>query len=105
VEAVLQECKTEVRVMNYRLQFSPLFGTPQPQQEPQLDLPVRERREGPTLKWEDADIFHSWLVYDSDSEAEGSRSRINWNAVLGHTLAVAVSLTIWIGVALMVASR
>jgi hypothetical protein len=94
-------------MMNRRLQFSPIFGTQQPQQDPAANLPLRERWEGPAAKWENAEVFRSWLVYDSDLEAEHSSSKghFNWNAVLGLALAVAVSVTFWVGVVLMVANR
>jgi hypothetical protein len=95
----------EVRTMNYRLQLSPIFGTRRPQQQLELDLPLRERWEGPAAKWVDAEVFRSWLVYDSDLEAGRSTGRLNWNMVLGLALAVAVSITFWVGVGLMVAIR
>jgi hypothetical protein len=92
-------------MMNYRLQFSPIFGTQQPRQDPAANLPLRERRKRPATKWDDAEVFRSWLVYDSDLEAERSEGHFNWNAVLGLALAVAVSVTFWVGVVLMVANR
>jgi hypothetical protein len=92
-------------MMNYRLQFSPIFGTQQPEQQPALDLPLRKRWESPAAKWENAEVFRSWLVYDSDLEAERSKGHFNWNAVLGLALATAVSVTFWVGVVLMVANR
>ena len=85
--------------MNYRLQFSPISGT----RESQIDLPSRERWESAPTNWEDATLFRSWLVYDSDVEPNRTRGRINWNVVLGLALAVVVSVSFWAGVGRMIA--
>lgn len=87
--------------MNYRVQLSPLFGT----QEPRQDLPLCEGWQSQTTKWEDAEIFRSWLVYEADLEARSTPGRVHWNMMLGLALAVVVSVTFWIGVGLTIANR
>ena len=85
--------------MNYRLQLSPISGT----RESQLDLSSRERWEGPVANSQDANVFRSWLVYESDVETVRSAGRVNWNTVLGLALAVVVSVSFWVGVGIIVA--
>jgi len=85
--------------MNHRLQLSPISGT----RESQLDLPPRERWEGPVANSQDANVFRSWLVYESDVETVRSAGRVNWNTVLGLALAVVVSVSFWVGVGIIVA--
>jgi len=87
-------------MMNYRLQLSPISGT----RESHVDLPSRERGEGPPPNSEDANVLRSWLVYDSDLEPVRGGSRSNWNTVLGLALAVGVSVGFWVGVGIMMAS-
>jgi hypothetical protein len=87
-------------MMNYRLQLSPISGT----RESHVDLPSRERGEGPPPNSEDASVFRSWLVFDSDLEPVRGGSRGNWNTVLGLALAVVVSVSFWVGVGIMMAS-
>jgi hypothetical protein len=89
--------------MNYRLQLSPIFGSQQRRQQLELNLPLRERGQGPAAKWEHAELFRSWLVYDSDLGA--GRTKSHWNKVLGLGLALAVSMTFWVGVGLMLAEH
>jgi len=88
---------SEVRMMKYRLQLSPISGT----RESHTDLPSRERWVSPFTNSEDARFFRSWLVYDSDLEGENTHG-IRWNMILGLALAVIVSATIWLGVGLMI---
>jgi hypothetical protein len=101
VAADLQGCNTEVRMMNYRLQLSPISST----QDSNLDVPSRESEEGPATRWEDANFFRSWFIYDSDLDSVPTKSRIRWGVVLGLALAVVVSVTFWVGFGLMIASR
>ena len=88
-----------------RLQLSPIFGTQQPQEQSELDLPLSERWEGPAAKWENADVFRSWMVYDSELETGCTKGRVNWNTVFGLFLALSVSVTFWVGLGLMIANR
>jgi hypothetical protein len=87
--------------MNYRLQLSPIFGT----QDSHLDVPSRESQEGPATRWEDAEFFRSWLVYDSDLDSASTKGRGNGPMVLGLALTVIVSVIFWVGLGLMIASR
>jgi hypothetical protein len=87
--------------MNYRLQLSPISGA----RDSQIDLPPRKRPESSATKWEDAEFFRSWLVYDSDLDSASTKGRVNGPMVLGLALAVLVSVTFWIGLGLMIASR
>jgi hypothetical protein len=86
--------------MNYRLQLSPISGA----HESPIDLRPRERPEGST-RGEDAEFFRSWLVYDSDLNSARAKGRVRWNMFLGLALAVLVSVTFWVGLGLMIASR
>ena len=83
-----------------RLQLSPIFGT----RQPQMDLTLRERPETPITKLEQAKVFRSWLVYDSAPEPRRENYRPNWNLVTGLTLAIAVSIGCWVGIAYALAS-
>jgi hypothetical protein len=78
--------------MNYRLQLSPVFDV----RESQIDLPFNERAEGHSKNWQDAEFLRSWLVYDSDLQSY--RRGLNWNAILGLSLAVSVSVAAWTGI-------
>jgi len=49
--------------------------------------------------WEEV---NSWLGYDSQIRPGLELPRVNWNALLGFTLAVAVSAGIWFGVGLLI---
>jgi hypothetical protein len=85
-------------MMNYRLQLSPISGTRQTGVGVHPGKPSGTLPENP----EDARFFRSWLVYDSDLES-GTQACINWNTVLGITLAITVSVGFWVGAALMIA--
>jgi len=83
--------------MNYRLQFPPISGI----RESQVGHASQERQASPRTIWEDAKLYRSWAVYDSDMEPQ--RAGINWNMVLGVGLALAVSVGFWVAVGTMVA--
>lgn len=83
-----------------RLQLSPIFGT----RQSQMDLPLGERLDVPIANFEQAKIFRSRLIYDSAAEARREDYRPNWNMVTGLTLAVAVSIGCWVGIAYALAS-
>jgi hypothetical protein len=82
--------------MKYRLQFSPISGTRESHAD-QLSL-----QPSPFANSRDANFFRSWLVYDSDLEAEDAPDRLHGNMVLGLSLAVMISATFWVGVGLMI---
>jgi hypothetical protein len=86
--------------MNYRLQLSPISGV----RESQIEFPFAEavNLESQPAKWQDAEFLRSWLVYDSEG-AEGNRRTYNWNALLGLSLAVSVSVACWIGLGITLA--
>jgi hypothetical protein len=50
----------------------------------------------------DMEFLHSWSVYDSKVRPGLELPRVNWNAVLGLTLATVVSAGVWAGVGLMI---
>ena len=91
----LQQSHSEVRMMNYRLQLSPISSTHD-------SMPLRQRWSVPAANWEDAKFFRSWLVYDSGLEPNRTPG-ITWNSVLGLALAIAVSACFWAGIGLMIA--
>jgi hypothetical protein len=88
--------------MNYRVHLSPIFGTPEPQQQQRFN---HERWEDLAVKWDEDEAFRSWLVYDSDAESKYAQRRLNWNMLLGLGLAVSVSMSFWIGLGLVIANR
>lgn len=79
--------------MNYPLQLSLISGT-------YASVPSGEQWDTPSTNWEDVKFFRSWLVYESDPEANHSQ-RIN--PVLGLALAVFVSATFWAGLGFTIA--
>ncbi|HVI10015.1 MAG TPA: hypothetical protein VND65_17135 [Candidatus Binatia bacterium] len=52
----------------------------------------------------DMQFLRSWLVYDSIMEGNAPPRRLNWHAVLGLSLATAVSASIWAGIGYALAS-
>ena len=52
--------------------------------------------------WRDMEFLHSWSVYDSKVRPGLELPRVNWNAVLGLTLATVVSAGVWAGIGLMI---
>ncbi len=49
-------------------------------------------------------FWRSWLEYDSKQpNQESSRSRLNWNVVLGLAAVVGISAGFWTGVGLLIA--
>jgi len=99
VAGELQGCFAEVRMMNYRLQLSPISGA----HESQLHLPSSELSEAPVNNWQDAMFFRSWVVYDSDFGSGRTERRGKWNMVLGLALAGVVSAAFWVGLGLTIA--
>jgi hypothetical protein len=92
--------RSEVRMMNYKLQFSPISSTG----ESHVSGPLQERWGTPFSNWEDAKFFRSWLVFDSfDLEIARNRGRFNWNLLLGMVLVLGISVSFWTGVGVMVA--
>jgi hypothetical protein len=56
------------------------------------------------LESRQADLLGSWLLSDSMLRSDSWTQRINWRAVFGLSLATAVSIGIWTGVAMAVVS-
>jgi len=84
--------------MNYRLQPFPTSGTRESRARQPLIEPCP-----PRTRPEEAKVFRSWFVYDSDLKTSSPRGRVNWNLVAGLGLATAVSVGFWVGVGLMIA--
>lgn len=85
----LQSCISEVRMMNYKMQLSPISGA----HESHIRMPLASGK--------DTRFFRSWLVYDSDLDTTRSRGRLNWNMAAGFALMAAVSVGGWFGIALL----
>jgi CO dehydrogenase/acetyl-CoA synthase delta subunit len=83
-----------------RLQLSPIFGT----RQSQMHLPLGERLDVPIANFEPTTISRSWLIYDSAPKARREDYRPNWNIVTGLTLAIAVSIGCWVGIAFALAT-
>jgi hypothetical protein len=47
------------------------------------------------------DVLHEWLSYDPKVRPGLELPKINWNAVMGLTLATAVSGGVWFGAGMM----
>ncbi len=74
-----------------------------PQSSTHDALPLNDWPSALPANWEDARFLRSWLVYDSKTRPGLELPRINWYAVLGLTLATAVSASVWAGIGLMIA--
>ncbi len=84
--------------MSYRVpQLSPQAST----QGNSLRVVVANPRSGQPEKFGDMQFWRSWIEYDSGARPK-SRSRVNWNAVLGLAVTVGISAGFWAGVALLV---
>jgi hypothetical protein len=83
--------------MSYKSQLFPLSST--------REKPLRQRtsRARGSSHSQDMKFLRSWLVHDSDLEANRTHGRVNRNVLLGLVLATAVSAGFWTGVGLMVA--
>jgi hypothetical protein len=84
----LLDCISEVRMMNYKMQPSPMSGA-----HASHFLPLANR--------EDAKFFRSWLVYDSDLDATRTRGRLNWNMVASLALMAVISAGGWFGIGML----
>jgi CO dehydrogenase/acetyl-CoA synthase delta subunit len=82
-----------------RLQLPPIFGT----RQSQLHLPLVERLDVPIANFKQTTISRSWLIYDSAPKSRDDY-RPNWNIVTGLTLAIAVSIGCWVGIAYALAT-
>jgi hypothetical protein len=76
-----------------RFQLSPMSH--RPHSNPRLEFVERPG----AMKWKDAKLFRSWLVYDSDVETERKPGRLNWDFVVGVATMVIVSVGAWACVA------
>ncbi len=84
--------------MSYRLsQLSPQTST----RGINLTMALRRSSDTSTGSSPDAQFLRSWLEYDSEKRGV-SRGRINWGAVSGLALAIAVSATFWAAMGLIV---
>lgn len=84
--------------MSYRLsQLSPQTST----RGINVTMAVRRSSDAANGTSPDAQFLRSWLEYDS-SKRGVSRGRVNWGAVSGLALAVAVSATFWAAMGLIV---
>jgi len=63
-------------------------------------LPASCADEALPATWEEA---CSWLGYDSKIRPGLELPRVNWNALMGFTLAMAVSAGVWVGMGLLIA--
>lgn len=50
------------------------------------------------------EVWRSWIEFDSEvqNEEKRSRSRVNWNAVLGLAVTLGISAAFWTGVGILV---
>jgi hypothetical protein len=52
----------------------------------------------------DMQFWRSWFEFESDDPDEkGSRSKLNWNMLLGVVVVVGISASFWTGVGLLIA--
>lgn len=80
--------------MDYRMQPSPMSGTP--------GVHLNESLNPSPVNREEAKFLRSWLVYDSDLDLNRTGGPMNWNMVLGLVVAAAVSAGLWVGAGLMI---
>ena len=69
----------------------------------QLFPPVSTRISDPLLLSEDMSFLQSWFEGGSIGDESTERRHINWGAIAGLALSVALSATFWAGVVWIVA--
>jgi len=70
------------------------------------NIRVRVQNPGNNLpeKFPDMQFWRSWLEFDSEQANErDSRSRVNWNAILGLAVMFGIGAGFWTGVGLLIA--
>ncbi len=82
-----------------RLQLSPMSRSMSGSMHSHPGVEFGDRRS--LARLEDARFFRSWLVYDSELEANRTRGYFNWNIFLGLATAMLVSAAGWSGAALV----
>lgn len=85
--------------MDYQLQLFPITGPSQAE----THVSLSELWDTLPTNWEDAKVFRSRLVHDSDFESVHDTNRSNWNTLVGFGLAVVASASFWIAAGVMVA--
>ena len=66
-----------------------------------IRLPIRRAWGAAPTDVLDTKFLRSWLVYDSSLEAGKTGGSVNWNIILGLSLAVGVSAGFWVAVGLI----
>ena len=51
----------------------------------------------------DTQFLRSWVEDDSDTTQRGAHRRINWGAISGLALSLAISGSFWVGMGLLIA--
>ena len=69
----------------------------------QLSTPASTRLTGPFLPSEDMGFLQSWFEGGSIRDENSQHRHINWGAILGLALSLALSATFWAGLVWMVA--
>jgi len=90
--------------MSYKQQLFPLSDTEQTLRQHIEHLWGHSPADLTEMDLRDLQLLRSWLVYDSIVEAGAPTRRLNWNVVLGLSLATAVSASIWAGIGFAIAS-
>jgi hypothetical protein len=85
--------------MNYRLQLFRLSGLREAEDS---SLQKNALRISPS-EWKDPEFFRSWMVYEFDLEPGDPSGRINWNTVLGLSLAFSIGAGFWTAAGLLIA--
>ena len=52
---------------------------------------------------EDSNLFRSCIVYEFDPKPTRTRSRLNWNRLLGFTLAMGIGAGFWTAAGVLIA--
>ncbi len=86
--------------MSYR--FSQL--SPQSTNAKSLRVVIETPSTDAPQAFRDIQFWRSWLEFDSEeTDGKHSRSRLNWNVVLGVVAVVGISAGFWTGVGLLIA--
>ncbi len=85
--------------MNYRLQLFRLSGLREAEDPSLQKSPMQIS----ASEWKDPEFFRSWMVYEFDLEESRASGRINWDTLLGLSLALSIGAGFWTAAGLLIA--
>lgn len=85
--------------MNYRVQLFPLSGLRETEDSSLPNNVLQVSRP----EWKDPQFFRSWIEYDLDFDPVRANGRIDWNRLLGLSLAFSLGAGFWTAAGLLIA--